>query len=367
MASLGTLAAGVAHEINNPLASVLANLALAHPEVEALSAAFPIPQDLRDEIREASEAAERIRIIVCDLKLFSREGSDRMGPVDVEQVLESTLRMATNDLRHRALVVKEYGDVPPVRANESRLAQVFLNLVMNAAQAIPAGHVQRNVIRLETYVDVERKQVTVAVSDTGQGMTEAVRKKLFRPFVTTKPAGEGTGLGLSICKRIITDLQGTIDFVSELGKGTTFFVRLPLAEASVAPVVSNVALPTAAPRSTILVVDDEEAIGRTLRRMLSRDHDVSVSRRADEALALIRAGRRFDLILCDLMMPEVSGAELYEELKRIDGAQTERLVFMTGGAFTPATQAFLAGVTARRIEKPFTRDTLEALVAEITT
>jgi len=363
MASLGTLAAGMAHEINNPLASVLANLSLAHPEIEALSATLPIPRDLRDEIRDASEAAERIRVIVRDLKLFSREGGDRVGPVDIEQVLESTLRMASNDLRHRARLVKDYGAVPPVRGNESRLTQVFLNLVMNAAQAIPTGHVERNVIRLKTYVDTDRKQAVVAVSDTGQGMAPEVRKRVFRPFVTTKPAGEGTGLGLSICKRIITELQGTIDFVSELGQGTTFFVRLPLAEASLAPPDSLEALPSPAPRSTILVVDDEEAIGRILRRMLSRDHDVSVVGRAEEALSLIRAGRRFDLILCDLMMPELSGAEFYEELKRIDGDQTERLVFMTGGAFTPATQAFLARVNLRRIEKPFTRDTLQSLVS----
>ena len=168
-----------------------------------------------------------MREIVRDLKVFSRAQEDRRGAVDVEKVLESTLRMAQNEIRHRAKVVKVYGQVPRVDANEGRLGQVLLNLIVNAVQAIPEGNYESNAITITTKVDHDT--VLVSIADTGSGIPPEVQRRLFTPFFTTKPAGVGTGLGLAISHRIVTGLGGQLDFVSEVGKGTTFRVRLPIA------------------------------------------------------------------------------------------------------------------------------------------
>ena len=153
MASVGTLAAGVAHEINNPLAAVIANLDMAEHDIRELGTTTKLPPDLVDEVHDARASADRVREIVRDLKVFSRAQEDRRGAVDVEKVLESTLRMAWNELRHRARVVKTYGKVPRVDANEGRLGQVFLNLIVNAVQAIPEGNYDRNEIRITTRME----------------------------------------------------------------------------------------------------------------------------------------------------------------------------------------------------------------------
>jgi PAS domain S-box-containing protein len=366
MASVGSLAAGVAHEINNPLASVAANLALITLELEAMARLAPVPRDLLDEVRDARDSAERVRLIARDLKIFSRGDEAKRGPVDVELVLESTLRMASNELRHRARVTRDYGRVPPVQANASRLGQVFLNLIINAAQAIPEGDQARNEVRVATSVDAQGKRVVITVSDTGSGIPLAVQRRLFTPFVTTKPVGVGTGLGLSICHRIITALDGTIDFSSELGKGTTFQLSFPIAAVE-APVATPP--PATAPsvwrRGKILVVDDEVMIAQVIRRVLSRHHDVSVADSAQKAMALFTAGERFDVVLCDLMMPQITGMDLHGFLVDLDRKQADRVVFMTGGAFTPTARTFVDQIPNHIIEKPFEVQALLALVNRV--
>jgi len=365
MATLGTLAASVAHEINNPLASVSANLALAVHEIEALPPSYPVPQDVRDELRDALDGAERVRVIVRDLRLFARESAERSGPVDVQQILESTLRMARNELRHRATVIREFREVPAVQGNEARLGQVFLNLVINAAQAIPVGRADEGTIRIQTSFDAGLGRVVVAITDNGQGMTDEIKRRLFRPFVTTKAPGEGTGLGLSICRRIMTELGGEIDFISELGRGTTFYVRLPVGGAAAREVVSPAAPgPTGTRRASVLVVDDEEILARTVKRILAPQHDVTVELSAKGALAQVASGRRFDLVLCDVMMPDMTGVELYAALAAQDPALSSRVVFMTGGAFTPTTAAFLADADIARVDKPFTTEAITKVVDE---
>jgi signal transduction histidine kinase len=247
MASIGMLAAGVAHEINNPLAAVTGNLELAARDIAALALEPGDPlalERLAAGLADAREAADRVRDIVRDLNVFSRAGDDGSGPVDVHRVLDSSLRLARNVIRNRARVVREYGDVPPVLANESRLGQVFLNLLVNAAQAMPDGRPEANEIRLRTHT--EPGWVVVEVVDTGRGMSADVQQRLFRPFFTTKPAGVGTGLGLAICHQIVNAVHGTIAVHSELGRGTTFRVRLPTGRPSgaVAPLVSTATKPT---------------------------------------------------------------------------------------------------------------------------
>jgi PAS domain S-box-containing protein len=363
MASVGTLAAGVAHEINNPLACVVANLALVTQELDVMATHRALPRDLLDEVRDARDGAERVRTIVRDLKIFSRSEDAKVGPVDVEQALESTLRMAWNELRHRARVVKIYGKVPPVRATESRLGQVLLNLVMNAAQAIPEGNYQRNEVRVETSVDATGRHVLIKVSDTGGGIPLDVQRRLFTPFFTTKPAGMGTGLGLSLCRRIVTGLGGTVDFSSEVGRGTTFRVSLPIADLDAG--VEGESLEThaaAARRGRVLVIDDEAMITNAVSRLLRSEHDVVAVHSVASAMELFQSGEVFDVVLCDLMMPQVTGLDLHASLLELDPRQAARMVFMTGGAFTPKARAFLDSAPNQRIEKPFDAQGLRALV-----
>ncbi len=371
MASVGMLAAGVAHEINNPLAAVTANLEIAAQQLERLAhhpEALPELLEIEDEVRDAREAAERVRAIVRDLRTFSRADEDQRSAVDVHQVLDSSLRLARNEVRHRAQVIKEYGRVPPVLANESRLGQVFLNLIVNAAQSIPEGHADRNQIRVGTAAGAGRT-VTVTIADTGAGIPSDILKRLFTPFFTTKSHGMGTGLGLAICQRIITSLGGDISVISDVGKGSLFRVSLPAAAPEPEVAAADAAKPAAvarpgARRGRVLVVDDDPVVGKAIRRMLAAEHEIEMETDARRALARIAGGERFDVVLCDIMMPVVTGIELHAELKRVAPDQADRMVFLTGGAFTESARAFLDQVTNPRLDKPFPVQTLRALVNE---
>jgi len=235
MASVGTLAAGVAHEINNPLAVLIANLEFIAQNLGPIVETPAVPGELlmglaglREPLRDAQEAAERVRLIVRDLKVFSRsEEEERRGPVDVRGVLESSARMASNEIRHRARLVKEYGEVPKAQANEARLGQVFLNLLINAAQAIPEGRAEANEIGIATRSDAAGN-VVVEIRDTGSGIPPEVLPRIFDPFFTTKPQGVGTGLGLHIVHNIVVNHHGgTIALTSDPGR-TEFRIGLPL-------------------------------------------------------------------------------------------------------------------------------------------
>jgi signal transduction histidine kinase len=228
MASVGTLAAGVAHEINNPLAYVTANLDLLLEEVEALGA-DPSPErvaEIGDMLRQAREGAERVRRIVRGLQTFARPDAEALSLVDVRALLDTSVDIASAEVRGRARIVREFGAVPQVEADDARLGQVFINLLVNAAQAIPAGDPAAHEIRLVTTTDAAGRAV-VEVHDSGPGIPAAVLGRIFDPFFTTKPVGVGTGLGLSICHNIVTGMGGEIDVVSREGAGAVFRVALP--------------------------------------------------------------------------------------------------------------------------------------------
>ena len=286
MASVGTLAAGVAHEINNPLSAVVANLELMAKDISRLCEELEVTEqfsDVIDELRDARDGAERLRHIVKDLKIFSRStDEERRGPVNIKRVLESSLRMAWNEIRHRARLIKEYGEVPLVEANDARLGQVFLNLIVNAAQAIREGNADENLIRVSTRLDEPSGRVAIEIRDTGDGIPHESLPRIFDAFFTTKPVGVGTGLGLSICHRIVTGLGGEIRVESQVGQGTAFTVLLPPAKFEEEEVA--VALPDVTPpprRGKVLVIDDEPMIIKALQRLLLERarSDVGIDRR----------------------------------------------------------------------------------------
>ncbi len=358
MASIGTLAAGVAHEINNPLTQVLANAAL---QLEALREAG----DATEMSRMAAEvlaAAERIQKIVRGLKTFSRAEEEHRRIVDVGPLLDLSIGMTANEVRqHGARVVTSIGPMPPVEADEARLGQVFVNLLVNAAQAFPVDAAEKE-IRVRASTDASGR-VVIEVQDTGMGIPPAQVDRIFDPFFTTKPVGVGTGLGLSICHNLVTALGGEISVSSVVGRGATFRVTLPPAAAAPAPALVS-APPEAPPQGVrVLVVDDEPTIGSLLRRSL-RDHTVTALTDAREALALLELGERYDVIISDLMMPEMTGMAFYEVLTRRFPDAAERVVFITGGAFTPATAAFLDRNTRPLVEKPFRPATIREVVEQ---
>jgi CheY-like chemotaxis protein len=270
--------------------------------------------------------------------------------------------MAHNEIRHRAELVPNYLPVPFVRANEAKLGQVFVNLLINAAQAIDGSGARENQIRVSTSVAADGR-VVVEVRDTGAGMTREVMDRLFTAFFTTKPVGVGTGLGLSISHGIVAALGGEITVESAVGKGSTFRVHLPPGRASATQAPAPDAEPARPSRRGRILIIDEPKIVNALCRCLSPDHDVVVAK-APDAVQAIRNGAEFDVILCGLMMPGTTGMDVYESLMRDVPQQAEKLVFMTGGAFTPRALTFLDTVDNPQIAKPFDIASLKALVNE---
>ncbi|MBI2896836.1 MAG: PAS domain S-box protein [Deltaproteobacteria bacterium] len=368
MASVGALAAGVAHEINNPLAYVLANLHFVRDALATLRAAVPPGtvdmRELEEALDEAMHGADRVRTIVRELKTFSRTDEERRQPLDLHRVLEVSIRMVHNEVRHRANLARDFGAVPPVLGDESRLGQVFLNLLVNAAQAIREGEPERNEIRIVTKTGPGGEAV-VEIRDTGCGIPAAVLGRIFEPFFTTKPVGEGTGLGLSVCHGIIRRMGGQIGVESQPGSGTVFRVILPAAERAPIEDAVQAAPRAAARRGSVLVVDDEPMIGRSVQRILGGAHEVTMLTSATEALELILAGKHFDVVLSDVSMPGMSGIELHAELCGRAPDVVRRLIFLTGGAFTPQTREFLDREDVIRLPKPFDAQALRALVASL--
>ena len=361
MIAVGTLAAGVGHEINTPLAYVIANLDFALQELAAEQRVTHHDERsparlsaLRQALTDAREGAERVREIVRDLRSFSSNTPDKdQVTFELEPVLVSSIQMAFNEIRHRARLVRDFRNVPMIAGSPSRLGQVFLNLLVNAAHAIPVGSADEHTITVRASCD--GKEVRVDVSDTGIGIERDDLARVFDPFFTTKPVGHGTGLGLFVCKRIVHEHGGRIEAQGKPGLGSTFSVILPALGDREIPrqaTPSTTAVPAPQRRVRVLVVDDSPLMARGLARALRREHDVSTLTSAREALKCLTEGDRFDVVLCDLMMPEMTGVDFHRELERRRPDIARRVLFFTGGAFSPSTHAFVRRMADRCLEKP---------------
>ncbi|HVP66691.1 MAG TPA: MASE1 domain-containing protein [Anaeromyxobacteraceae bacterium] len=362
LASVGTLAAGVAHEINNPLTYVTSNLAYVADLLARLRGADRGVEEAEAAIREAIDGARRVRNIVRDLKFVSRAPDDRRVEVDIHTEIRSALNLAQTEIRHRARLVTRLDPVPPTRASEGQLGQVFVNLLVNAAHSIPEGSPSIHTVRISTRTDIEGWAV-VEVSDTGAGIPADIRARIFEPFFTTKPVGTGTGLGLSICHGIVSSIGGTIEVDSAEKRGTTFRVRLPPAvPVDAARLAGHASSPPGIPHGRVLVVDDEPLIGRSVARMLAREHEVVSVTDPKLALSRLVAGEHFDLVLCDVMMPGMGGVDFVQELDRQRPGAGAGVVLMTGGPFTAAAQEFLEHSSQPHLQKPFEAETLRELL-----
>jgi PAS domain S-box-containing protein len=373
MLAVGTLAAGVGHEINNPLAYVMANVAYASDEVArtqhqleelidrepSVVAAIAALSEVVGILAEIDEGTRRIRDIARDLSTFARN-DEELRLVDLRAVADSALRMAAPEIRQRARVVRQYEDVPPVRASASRVGQVLLNLVINAAQAIAKGAYDANEITVR--IRSNGSTVIVEVCDTGCGIAPEHRDRLFTPFFTTKPLGQGTGLGLSISKRIVLSLGGDIQLDSTPGKGTTVCVVLPAAQD---PALSEAPTPGAPPRrGRLLFIDDERLVGTAFQRALSREHDVVVVDTAADALVRL-ADESFDAVFCDVNMPTMTGFDLYQAIERSLPQLLSRVVLITGGEHDPHTKQFVTAHKTLFLEKPLDMRQVRALLTRM--
>ncbi len=369
LASVGQLAAGIAHEINNPLTYVISNLEYIL-EFEPQLARHLKAEDhhaIVDSGQDALEGAHRVRRIVHGIKLFARLDKEvQVSDVSVNEILESSLDMARNEIRHRATLRTDFAEeLPKVRGDKGRLGQVFINLLINAAQAIPAESDEEHTITVETVLD-DDGFIAVSIRDTGMGIAREKMSQIFEPFYTSKPVGEGTGLGLPIVHGIVSDAGGHIDVASEVGKGTTFTVRLPTSPDSAEELerTSEYATPAAERPSKILIIDDEPLVAKSLARMM-KEAESTVVGGGDAALGALRDDADFDVVFCDLMMPGLSGPKFYEVLEDEFPHLAKRVIFITGGVFSDVTQSFLDQSQAHCLYKPFSLDSVRAAMAAV--
>jgi PAS domain S-box-containing protein len=353
LALLGRMAAGIAHEINNPLAFMALATELLAGRVTGGDAAL---------VRELRDGLDRITGIVRDLRSFVREDDEPAASVDLAAAIDAAERLVHHELRPRGVLIKEYGELPPVVGVQRRIEQVFVNLFLNAAQAIGDKADGRIVVRAHEAGD----RVVVSVEDNGAGIPREVLASIFEPFFTTRSGAGGSGLGLSICRDIVSRAGGDLVAKSTDGEGTTMVVTLVRTTSDApdgrAPRAPPAEASDPAARRRVLVVDDEAAIGRLVTRSLGSLATVVTETTPARALDAILTDPGFDAIVCDVMMPGMTGIDLHERVARERPDVAARFVFITGGTYTARARDHLDRVPNPRLEKPFAvADLIEAI------
>ncbi len=300
-----------------------------------------------------------------DLKGFARIEQDEMTSVDVNNDLKTAINIAYPQYKNVAKVETDLSsNIPLLLLSSSKLQQVFLNLIVNASQAMDENNFQNNTIRIST--ELKENQIFITISDTGKGIPLHVLPKIFDPFFTTKPVGIGTGLGLSICYDIINNLGGKISVESELGKGTAFYIYLPI-QLKVARSDESIATPAATflMHKKILVVDDQIGLLTVIKRILEKNHDVTICNGRAALDLLIKQGKNFDAIITDLNMPDVSGIDLYRYVLKNYDDLAKHMIFITGGSYTSQMSEFMKKIKNPVLEKPFTPEQLLQVINKL--
>ncbi|MEM9453959.1 MAG: response regulator [Myxococcota bacterium] len=405
--ALGRLCASVGHEINNPLCFVTGNLELMALDLDQLQTS-PDNPGLWAEVRESLDASingtARISEIVAAMRNVARNDHGRASRADVAKAIETATVLTRNELRHRARLSVVQGRVPPVRIGERELEQVLINLLINAGHAIPDGRAEDHEVRIDVTLRPGR-QVSIEISDTGHGIEPEIATHVFDPFYTTKPVGQGTGLGLTLCREMITGAGGELTLTSEPGQGTTVHIVLPTVQTEAPTEVSaqspdetlttpsptaqspTAQSPTAEPataepataepatsepataepttaeqgKTKVLLIDDDPLILRMLQRAL-QGYDIRLAHGGREALERCRE-ESFDLLVCDIMMPDLSGIEVYERLTAHHDQQAGRFLFITGGVVDESLELFLRHPDTRCVRKPFSAQSIRRAVA----
>jgi two-component system NtrC family sensor kinase len=347
MSAIGQLVSGVAHELNNPLAGISAFAQLLLSEKR-------FPPDQRTAAEMIYAEARRASRIVQNLLTFARQHKPERTPTSVNQVLDDTLELRGYELRVRGIdVQRDYDDqVPETMADAHQLQQVFLNLLTNAEQAMERA--ERDQQRLTVRTRRTAELIRLEIEDTGPGIPPNLLERIFNPFFTTKPTGSGTGLGLSISLGIVREHEGRIWAENAPQGGARFVIELPVVTPRTTGEFQN--LPAAQPvsdRLHVLVVDDEASVRVALQRYLSsRGHEVETTASGKEALARMREDA-FDAVIIDMRMPDLSGEQLFGELKSRDPSYAERVIFTTGQLVDDSVRSFLASTGRPCVPKPF--------------
>ena len=395
LTAIGQLAAGVAHEVNNPASYIMANATfleenliemdravsaireyasrrLAPDQRGALEAELArcrvdhLLKDSHELVEQSTEGMNRIRSVVRDLSTFSRVERDEVELVQVNTLVEAAINLTFGEIRHRARLVKDLGQLPSIMADRGKLAQVMTNLLVNAAHSIEEGAADRNQIKVITRHEADA--ITILVQDSGCGMPEPVRRRVFEPFFTTKSRGVGTGLGLSLSAEIVHKHGGEIQVSSEVGRGSRITVVLPVDTGLVflddrTPPPSTEPATDRKPR--VLIIDDDKFIIQAYKRILKSSFDVEVAEGGKAALECLERDAAFDVVVCDLMMPVMDGVGVYEAAAEAHPEILDRIVFCSGGAFTERTKAFVASVDNIFLEKPVSGDLFQRVIAQV--
>ena len=358
LASVGEMASGVAHEINNPLTGVIGYSQLLMQK--------DIPENMKEGLEVIQEGAQRVAGIVKRLLTFARQVKTQRDYVSINEIIETTLALRTYELETNNIKTKLQldPDLPATIADGGQLQQVFLNLIINAETEMKLAHGKGKLsIKTEKVDDTIR----ISFKDDGPGIAKENLDRIFHPFFSTREVGEGTGLGLSVCHGIMAEHDGTMSVESQLLKGATFIVELPIV---IEPEQLKLAEPaTEEPHrvvgARILVVDDEPAVLKFLSQMLTDEgHEVDTADNADDALKKVET-ERYSLILLDIKMPGMSGIELYKRFQGIAPSLASRVVFITGDVIGTRTTAFLSKTKAPYIAKPFSTAELKKEINRI--
>jgi len=375
LASIGQVAASVAHELNNPMAWVMANLEqIRGAAVRLLHTArrHPGEDDLLrsiDTIDEACHEAligvERMRDIVTDLNVFSSSNERRPERMELVDVIELALRMTGPQLSQLCRIERSYGDMPPLVGYPGKLSQVFVNLFINAAQAMPPRPRDENVVRVTARF--EAGVYEVEVQDNGSGILPDVLEHIFDPFFTTKEEHARAGIGLWVSRKILEEQRGSMQVASTRGAGTRFTIRLTGLDPTALPHEPQAAeTPPPPRRATILFVDDEPMLLSAFARAFDDQHEVLIADSGQAALDLLQQrGGQVDAIVCDLLMPQMSGMDLYDAVGELYPGLRPRMAFMSGGAFTARAREFIERVDNPKIAKPIALGDLERAIADL--
>jgi PAS domain S-box-containing protein len=368
MASVGTLAAGIIHEINNPLNWLLSNLQFIKDQIKALptldAKGCQLTHSLAELTDEAMEGAKIISTIVRSLKEFSHVDDNQLVPVDIIETLNTAIHIVEHETKLTMKLKKEFcDDIPLLLLSNNKLQQVFINLIVNASQSFSNPENLQNTLIIK--IVLEKDHLRIEFTDNGCGIAPENIPRLFTPFFTTKPVGIGTGLGLSICYTIIHDMGGDIRVESVVNTGSIFTIILPLNLKTVAgSEIKKYIIP--ASQLNILIVDDTPNALKTLHRLLMDEHNITDALGGREALTILQQrDKEFDLVITDINMSDVNGIDLYRFIKQKHPQLIHRIIFITGGVSSERVALFLADINIKHLDKPYTPEELNSAIATI--